>query len=264
MEATAWHQLGAVYLQASRIEQAERAFRESARIEEDIGNQVGAAQSWTMLANLMIRADRLDEAEAWYTKSLTIMQTEGDRAGESSTRSNLADLLARCPGRLADAKAHAEQALAIKERLDPTSAEIWNTYSVLAIIADRQGNADAARDWRRRERASYAAAPVSRHNLRPHTPLIAAVVQAAADRSARTALEQVLASMVEHGWTSLVGALRRILDGERDEDALCTSLDREDSSIVMAVLRGIADPATLKEIAPAAPDGEAIPPARDS
>jgi hypothetical protein len=93
--------------------------------------------------------------------------------------------------------------------------------------------------------------------LRRQQPLIAAVVQAASDPSARPALDTVLADMAAHGWTSLAGVLRRILEGSRDEDALCTSLDREDSTIVAAVLRGIADPATLNEIAPPDPDSDA-------
>jgi hypothetical protein len=188
---------------------------------------------------------------------LTVRQTEGDRAGESNTLSNLADLLSKLPGRLAEAKSHAEQALAIKKMLDPTAAEIWKIYAVLADIADRQGDADAARAWRREARASYAAAPVSRHMLRGQRPFIAAVVRAASDPSARPALEPVLATLVAGGLASLVGALRRILDGERDEDALCPSLDHVGSTIVAAVLRGIADPATLNEIAPAEPDGDA-------
>jgi tetratricopeptide (TPR) repeat protein len=229
--------------------------RESARIEEEIGNRVGASDSWHSLAQVIARAGRPNEAEDWYIKALTVKQTEGDRASESRTHNNLASLLSKLPGRLADAKSHAEQALAIKKTLDPAAAEIWNTYAILANIADRQGDPDAARAWRREERASYAAAPVSRHMLRRRWPLIAAVVQAASDSSARPALDPVLADMAARGWTSLVGALRRILDGERDEDALCASLGAEDSATVAAVLRGIADPATLTDLAP--PDAAA-------
>jgi hypothetical protein len=209
-------------------------------------------------------AGRPNEAEDWYVKALRTQQTNDDRAGESSTRNNLAALLARLPGRLAAARSHAEQALAIKKTLDPAAAQIWTTYSILADIADQQGDADAARDWRREERASYAAAPVSRHLLKGQRPLIAAVVQAASNPSARRALDPVLATIVARGRTSQIGVLRRILDGSRNEDALCASLDREDSTIVAAVLRGIADPATLNEIAPADPDAAAPAPAPSS
>jgi hypothetical protein len=113
------------------------------------------------------------------------------------------------------------------------------------------GDADAARHYREQERASYAGTPASRHMLRQQWPIIASAVPAVADPSVRLKVEEALAGMIERGWTDLVGALRRILDGERDEDMLCASLDAADSAIVGAVLRGIEDPTTLKDIAPA-------------
>jgi hypothetical protein len=145
---------------------------------------------------------------------------------------------------------HAEQALALKETMHPAAAEVWTTYAILADIADRQGEADAARDYRRKERASYAAAPVSRHELQRWLPEIAAVVQTAAEPAARAELDSVLAQLAANGWTNLVDPMRRILAGERDEDALCTSLDRDDWLIVATILRAIADPATLPDLAP--------------
>ncbi len=56
--------------------------------------------------------------------------------------------------------------------------------------------------------------------------------------------------LLERGRTNLAGAVRRILDGERDEDALCTSLDFEDWLIVATILRAIADPAAPADLAP--------------
>ena len=46
-------------------------------------------------------------------------------------------------------------------------------------------------------------------------------------------------------WQNLVAAQRQILNGERDEDILCERLDYQDSEVVVAILRGIADPETL-------------------
>jgi hypothetical protein len=48
----------------------------------------------------------------------------------------------------------------------------------------------------------------------------------------------------------LVGAIRRILAGERDEDALCDALDSEDSMVVDATLRGLEDPSSLDDLQP--------------
>jgi len=52
---------------------------------------------------------------------------------------------------------------------------------------------------------------------------------------------------VTRGWTELVAALRAILDGGRDEDALCESLDLEDSLIVHKILYALDDPDAARE-----------------
>jgi Tetratricopeptide repeat len=239
--------------------QAEHAYREAARIHEGYGNRVAAAQSWGQLAQVMQRAGRLDDAEAWYVKALKALQAEGDRSSAATLLNNIAGLLVDRPGRLGDARTYAEHALAIKKTLDPAASQIWTTYGILAEIAGKEGNLEAARGYRSEARASYAAAPVSQEPLRSHGALIKGVVAAVVDPSKRPALEEAMAGMVERGWTKLVEVLRRILDGERDEDVLCERLDREDSIIVGAVLRGIADPESLKEIPSAEPAGDDAP-----
>jgi len=84
--------------------------------------------------------------------------------------------------------------------------------------------------------------------------LITGVVLTVGGLRERSELEDgLLDRMAAHGYDDLVAALRRVLDGERDEDCLRTSLNYEHSAIVRAVLRGIADPALLEEIRP--PDG---------
>jgi hypothetical protein len=70
----------------------------------------------------------------------------------------------------------------------------------------------------------------------------------------RSQIEQALAGMEQHGWKNLVAAIRRILAGERDPDALCAALDLEDSMIVETILQGLADPSSLSDLAPSAPE----------
>jgi tetratricopeptide (TPR) repeat protein len=254
-EAVVWHQLGLLYQRANRLQEAEHAYRESAGIEEKYGNRVGAAQSWGQLAQTMQQAGRADDAESWYVKALLATRAEGLRFEEAVLSNNIAALVKNHPGRLGDARAYAEQALAIKKTLDPVASEIWKTYGLLAAIVDKEGDLEAARGYRREERASFAASPVGQETLRRHGDLVKRAA-AVADPSQRPALEQAIAKMVEHGWTKLVEALRRILDGERDEDALCETLDFEDSVLAAAVLRGIADPESLKEIPSTEPAGD--------
>ena len=70
------------------------------------------------------------------------------------------------------------------------------------------------------------------------------------DPAHRAQLEHALPGMEQHGWTKLVAALRRILAGERDADALCEALDLEDSMIIETILTGLSDPSTLSDLLP--------------
>lgn len=80
--------------------------------------------------------------------------------------------------------------------------------------------------------------------VRAHAGLIHRIVMASHDRSQVPDLEEVLDQAERNGWTQLVVAIRRILDGARGED-LMQGLDEEDQTVARAILRGIQDPATL-------------------
>ena len=254
--AAGWHQLGRVYQEQRRWEEAEQAYRESARLTEERGDSVGAAESWHQLAQLMQAQNKLDEAEQWYNKAFAHSRAAGNRGGESRTLNSLANLLRSRPGRLADARRHAEQALAIKQTLDPAASQIWTTCRILAEIADAEGRADEARSFRRQGRQSFAAAPASRETLRRWS----AVATAASDPAARQQWEQAFDGVGEGGRTRLIASMHRLLEGERDEDALTDGLYQEDSLIVTTALRALADPAVLAGLqgdAPSEDQGEA-------
>src|SRR5262249_1700593 len=145
---------------------------------------------------------------------------------------NLAGLLldevraGRAPAtRLAEARSHAERALAIRETLD-ASSEIWKTLNILAGIADLEGNPAQATDYRRREREACAAFEGNRwHIERQHGALIAAIAAGAGgDAGARAAVEQALPQLEANGW-QIGDAVRRIWAGERDWHALCEDID---------------------------------------
>jgi SagB-type dehydrogenase family enzyme len=98
MEAAAWHQLARAYHKQEQPDEAERHYREASRINEVRGDLVAAAHSWR----------------------------------------ELAALLQHQPGRLADARQLAEDALAVAQRADPVSADAWKNYGLLAEIADKE------------------------------------------------------------------------------------------------------------------------------
>jgi hypothetical protein len=164
-------------------------------------------------------------------------------------------------GGLAEAREVAEEALALRKILDPGAQEIWKTYDLLAGIADREAALAAdsgqkaelqrqARNHRRLAREAKRNFAGTRHELRQHRPLIVATVRAVQDQQARRELESVFADLERKGGTSLVAAIRRLLDGERDVDLLCEDLEADGSMIIEAILAGLADPSTLADLLP--------------
>ncbi|HJX53677.1 MAG TPA: tetratricopeptide repeat protein [Polyangia bacterium] len=263
-EAVAWHQLGRVFQESQQWEQAERHYRESARIEEERGNLLGAAQTCNQLAAVNEAAGKPDAGEMWYRKAIEGFRAVGDETSPAAVLSNLAGLLRTQPGRLAEARQLAEEALAIGQTLDPGAAEIWKTYTILADIADQEAQAapDArqtadlqaqGREYRRLAREAKRNFAGTRHELRQRLPVILRTITSVHDPKQRLQFEQMLPGMEQHGWTNLVAAIRRILAGERDPDALCAALDLEDSMIVETVLQGLADPSILSDLFPSDP-----------
>ena len=57
-------------------------------------------------------------------------------------------------------------------------------------------------------------------------------------------MEQALVVSEQNGWDKLVAAIRKILNGSREQSIL-NGLDDEDSVIITAILRGLQDPTTL-------------------
>jgi len=208
-EAIAWHQLGMVSEGQQAWAKAERCYRESLAIEEQSGNAAGAAMACNQLANVAQRAGRPAEAEGWYMRALELYkQTNPGGSETTAILNNLANLLVNevradraATTRLTEAKRHAEQALTIRETLD-ASSEIWMTLSILARIADQEGQAEEVQHYRRRERETFAAFAGNRYHIdQQHGKLIAAIAaaaqgyaQARADFLAQFSTQQVIES----------------------------------------------------------------------
>ena len=80
--------------------------------------------------------------------------------------------------------------------------------------------------------------------IQTHAGLIIGVVQCVLNSDMRPQMEQALKLSEQNGWDKLVAAIRKILDGSRDESILA-GLDDEDTIIATAILRGLQDPNTL-------------------
>jgi hypothetical protein len=80
--------------------------------------------------------------------------------------------------------------------------------------------------------------------IQTHAGLILGVVQCIQNPDLRPQMEQALVVSEQNGWDKLVAAIRKILNGSREQSIL-NGLDDEDSVIITAILRGLQDPATL-------------------
>lgn len=251
-EAVVWHQLGMAFQTARQWDEAERHYRESALIEEKLGNLTGAAQTWGQLAAVNASAGKLAASEIWCRKVIDGSRQAGDVFTTARALGNFASLLSSQPDRLAEARQLAEEGLAISTTLDPGASEIWKAYSILANIASQEGRPSQADEYRRLAREAKRNFAGTRHELRRRASIIFMTVAAIHDSGQRDALEQGLPSLEQSGWTNLVTVIRRILSGERDADALCEGLDdSDDSMIVETILAGLEDPSTLQDLLPA-------------
>ncbi|HIE00060.1 MAG TPA: tetratricopeptide repeat protein [Thiotrichaceae bacterium] len=236
-QASLWHQLGLVYKRDNQLEYAEHAYRQSANIKEAQGDLPNAADTCNNFATVMQMMGKLADAEAWYRKAIEGFKDIG--VNKSKGLINLANLLQNQPNRLSEAQQLAEQALAIKKTLDPATARIWNTYHILAQIADKQSNAQEAKKNRRLAREAKANFAGTRYELKQvHSQLILAVAQGG---NVEAALQRY-----GKGWENLKTAIQQILAGERDVDKLCEPLDFDDAPIITAILEGIERPSSLE------------------
>lgn len=245
-EATIWHQLGMVYQTEEQWENAEHAYRQAADIKETQGCLQSATQTWGQLASMMEGMGKWKEAETWYRKAIEVGQQLGDMLGVSKRLNNLANLLKNQSDCLTEAQKRAYQSLAIIQNLDPATAKIWKTYHVLAQIADKQGNAEKAKKYRRLARETYTNFHGMRYDLRQYVPLILGIVAVVINgKACKEELEPVL-EMLKMVNQNTVNAIIQILKGERDVDKLCEPLDYQEAPIITAILEGIAQPESLK------------------
>jgi tetratricopeptide (TPR) repeat protein len=254
-EAVGWHQLGRICEEAQQWDEADRYYRESLQVKESEGDLAGAARTYNQLAIINQKAGREQDAITLYKKAIAGGKSAQDWLPTARALSNLANLLqsqqnaADKSTQLDTARQYAEAALSIDRDLDPAAATIWKTYGLLAIIAEKQGQVATARGYRQQARQAKAAF-AGTHELRQHRQLIVEVVSVATgDEEVKVRLLSQMNEAQQGRASNLIYAIRRILEGERDEETLVDPLYADDSMIVMAILQGIADPSSLERFA---------------
>ncbi len=175
-EANVWYNLGNLYQQAQQWQAAELAYRQAAQIEESQGNLAGAANTWGQLALTNEDAGKLETAEGLYRKAIAGSKEARNPVDEARALNNLASFLHTQPNCLTEAQQLAETALVMKQTLDPSVAELWTTYGLLGAIAEKQGDINPARDYRRQAREAKAAYAGTLYELKQHAELIVDVL----------------------------------------------------------------------------------------
>lgn len=241
--AVIYHQLGMVAQEQQDWPTAEQQYRQSLAIKEGLRDSLGAARTCNHLAMVTQLAGKPSEAEGWYQRAL---QTPDLPAiNRARWLNNLADLLAnqiqagKWPSsRLAEAQGYAEQALTIKQTLDPSINEIWTTFNILANLADLGGQAAQAAGYRQQARIAFAAHAANRWHIdQQFGDLITAIVAATqGHQQARSVVEQEFPKMQQGDWGKVPAVIQRIWAGERDWHGLCAELDNQDSLLIVRVL----------------------------
>lgn len=83
--------------------------------------------------------------------------------------------------------------------------------------------------------------------LAVHAAFINQVVTLGPNTDRKDEFEQLMSMAIEHGWTELVGTIRKIFNQGRRDIELLNNLDEEDQVIIEAILLGLQDPSTLPD-----------------
>ncbi len=266
MEAMTWHQLGRVAGQQRQWSEAEHCYRQSLALAEQIGDGAVAAKTCHNLAIVAQRAGRPIEAEGWYKRAIDLTTHSADQVGLARHLNNLANLLTEqvraghAPReRLHEAAGYAKRALASRETHDVSSG-IWQTLTILAEIAEMDGQADDAGMYRRRAHETFAAFAGNRYHIdKDFGELITAIVAAAqGNEQARVVVEQLFTHMEVNDWCKVPSVIRRIWAAERDWYGLCDGLDLHHSLLVLRVLEELERPSFPRYPSPAGGVGESV------
>jgi len=243
-EGILWYQLGRIAQEQNEWTEAVRCYRKSLRIDEQLGNTVDAATTCHQLGMVARQAGHLSESEGWYRGALErVERVDTGNSLYATCLSNLADVLVDevqagiiSRERLREALCYAEQALTIKEGMD-ASKNNWSTLSVLAKIADLEGQAEAARIYRHRARENFAAFAGNRDYIDRNLGKLIVDFAAGArgNLQAQVEAEPYLSWLEEQGW-HVTSAVRHIWTGEREWHSLVEDLRNAEALLILRIL----------------------------
>jgi len=252
-----------IYTVTDRLAREETRARYGRALERarSCGARLGEANVQQALGDLALREARLGEARKHYEAALAIYPAIGDRLGEANTLAGLSRLALR-QGREEEARALLQQAVdrhvAIDDRYG-VAADLGN----FGLVLRDMGRLEEARPYLLQAAEIFAqiglselaaqmlrAAGAEAVSLHPAVarmaPLLLALVAVAAGEirgeAARPVREALAAMAHTQDRAALAGALQRVLDGEREWEALAQGLDEIDQQALALVLAALQDP----------------------
>ena len=251
-------------VQSFRKEEMEAALASYAAALElfrAVGDRLGEANTLQAIGDVLRFRDEYDQALAHYGQALELFRAVGARLGEANTLASMSRLALR-EGREEEARALLQQAVdlhaAIGSRYD-VAADLGN----FGLVLRDMGRREEARPYLLQAAEIFAqiglselaaqmlrAAGAEAVSLHPAVarmaPFLLALVAVAAGEirgeAARPVREALAAMAQTQDWAALAGALQRVLDGEREWDALAQGLDEIDQQALALVLAALQDP----------------------
>ncbi|MCX5557409.1 tetratricopeptide repeat protein [Streptomyces sp. NBC_00038] len=142
--ASSYHQLGIIAQERGDYQQAEKRYRASLAILEELGNRSGIASSYHQLGIIAQERGDYQQAEKRYRASLAILEELGNRSGIPGSYHQLGRI-AQVRGDYEQAEEHYRASLAILEELGNRSG-IATSYHQLGRIAQEREDYEQAEE----------------------------------------------------------------------------------------------------------------------
>jgi tetratricopeptide (TPR) repeat protein len=260
-EANTLKAIGDVHNFRKEMDQALAHYGQALELFRAVGDRLGEANTLKAIGDVHNFRKEMDQTLAHYGQALELFRAVGARLGEANTLASMSRLALR-EGREEEARALLQQAVdlhaAIGSRYD-VAADLGN----FGLALREMGRQEEARPYLLQAAEIFAqiglselaaqmlrAAGAEAVSLHPAVarmaPLLLALVAVAAGEirgeAARPVREALAAMAQTQEWAALAGALQRVLDGEREWEALAQGLDEIDQQALALVLAALQDP----------------------
>jgi tetratricopeptide (TPR) repeat protein len=244
-EAVIENELAVLLISQGDLIQAERFLHHALGLFKSLNQPEFEAETLSNLGELYTKAKQWKAATQAHTKAANLFEKEEVFSSAAENWEKLAEIN-EIIGNKQDADIFYHKALkCYKTIIDKNADEsiFMETYEHLADITEKLNDTVQAQKYRHlaQQFSQTTITTKSCPSLDKHKQFIDAVVATVGHPGLRAQLNTMLEQRESKGWHSLIAAIRRLLNGERDGDSLSKSegLDSEDTGIVHKILSQI-------------------------